>query len=102
MQDMRTAVMLSMLRALWEQVTADLRGVAVSFAGTPEQGFIEARFLYEGDLGNVQAECVSLAETHCVADFPPSVSIAFRAVDHAARDLDPGEQWVFLRWEPEA
>ena len=94
--------MLSMLRALWEQVTSDLRGVAVSCHGSFERGAIEARFLYEGGVGDVQAECVSLAETHCIADFPPEVSVTFRAVPSANRDLLPGEQWVFLRWEPEA
>ncbi len=71
--------MLSMLRALWEQVTADLRGVAVTFRGSSEQGAIEARFLYEGEVGDVQAECVSMAETYCIADFPPEVSVAFRS-----------------------
>jgi hypothetical protein len=96
---MRTEVMLSMLRALWEQVTADLRGVAVSFQGSPEEGAIEARFLYEGDVGDVQTECVSMAETYCIADFPPEVTVAFRAVPDAARDLLPDEHWVFLRWE---
>lgn len=93
--------MLSMMRALWEQVTSDLRGVAVSHQGSSEQGTIEARFLYEGDVGEVQAECVSTAETYCIADFPPGVSVGFRAVPSATRDLLPGEHWVFLRWEPD-
>ena len=94
-------VILSMNRALWEQVTGDLRGVAVSHQGSSEEGSIDARFLYEGDIGDLQRDCVSTAETFCVADFPPEVSIAFRAVPNASRDLLPGEQWVFLRWEPE-
>lgn len=94
--------MLSMMRALWEQVTGDLRGVAVSYEGSMDQGSIAARFLYEGDVGHVQAECASLAETYCIADFPPEVSVRFRAIPNANRDLLPGEQWVFLRWEPEA
>lgn len=94
-------MLLSMMRALWEQVTADLRGVAVSHQGSSERGTVEARFLYEGNVGEVQAERVSLAETYCIADFPPSVSVGFQAVPNATRDLLPGEQWVFLRWEPE-
>lgn len=98
---MTTEVLLSMNRSLWEQVTADLRGVAVSHRGNPEHGSIEARFLYEAEVGEVQTECVSLAETHCIADFPPGVSVAFRTVPNASRDLLPGEQWVYLRWEPE-
>ncbi len=94
--------MLSMMRALWEQVTADLRGVAVSYEGSLEEGSIEARFLYEGGVGELQAECVSMAETYCIADFPPGVSVVFRALPDATRDLLPSEHWVFLRWEPDA
>lgn len=98
---MAADVIMSMNRALWEQVTGDLRGVAVAHRGSPDRGSILARFLYEGDVGPVQAECVSLAESYCIADFPPEVSVFFRAVPNSARVLLPGEQWVFLRWEPE-
>ncbi|MET8522731.1 hypothetical protein [Nocardioides sp. NPDC004968] len=101
MTNMRSDVMLSMMRALWEQVTADLRGVAVQYEGSSEEGTIEGRFLYEGDVGEVQEECVSLAETYCIADYPPEVSVRFRAIPHSTRDLLHGEHWVFLRWEPE-
>ena len=99
---MRTDVLLSLQRALWEQVTGDLRGVTVSYQDSAQLGSIEGRFLYEGEVGDVQAECTSLAETYCIADFPPEVSVTFRAVPNASRDLLPGEQWVFLRHEPEA
>lgn len=102
MTNMRTEVLLSLMRALWEQVTPDLRGVAVSHFGSREQGLIEARFLYEGKLNDLQAECVSLAETNCIADFPTAVSVAFRGVPYATLDLLPGEEWGFLRWEPDA
>ncbi len=94
-------MLLSMMRALWEQVTADLRAVAVSHRGSSERGSIEARFLYEGEVGDAQAECVSLSETYCMADFPPGVSVRFHAVPNATRDLLPDEHWVFMRWEPE-
>lgn len=99
---MRTDVILSMNRALWEQVTSDLRGVAVAYRGSADHGSIEARFLYEGHIGDVQAQCVSMAETYCIADYPPEVSITFRPIANASRELLPGEQWVFLRWEPDA
>jgi len=97
---MRTEVILSMTRALWEQVTADLRGVAVAFQRSLNGGSIEARFLYEAEVGDLQNECVSLAETYCIADFPPDVTVAFRAVPNATRDLLPDEEWIFPRWEP--
>lgn len=97
---MRTNVMLSMQRALWERVTADLRGVAVAYQGSSVRGTIEARFLYGGDVGDVQADCVSLAETYCIADFPPEVAVNFRAIPNAVRELLLDQHWVFLRWEP--
>jgi hypothetical protein len=34
----------------------------VSYHGSAEQGSIEARSLYEAEVGDVQAECMSLAE----------------------------------------
>lgn len=46
--DMRIDVMLSMMRALWEQGTSDLRGPTVYWVGSAESGSIAARFLYEG------------------------------------------------------
>lgn len=94
--------MLSLMRALWEQVTADLRGVAVAYEGSPERGCVRARFLYESDVGEVQADCTSLAESYCIADFPPAVSVMFFPVPNASRDLQPGEEWAFMRWEAEA
>ena len=99
--DLRTAVLLSMQRALWEQVTPDLRGVAVAFTGDLDRGaHVAARFLYEGEVGPVQRECVSMSETYFLSDFLPDMSTDFVAVDHAARDLEGAEMWVFLRWEP--
>jgi hypothetical protein len=90
-----------MQRALWEQVTPDLRGVSIEFAGDLDHGaHVAARFLYEGDVGPVQRECVSLAESYFLADFLPDMSTEFVPVDHAARDLRGTEVWVFLRWEP--
>ena len=80
-------------------MTADLRGVAVLHEGSSKDGSIEARFLYEGEVSELHAECVSLDETYCLADFPDGVSVVFRAVPHAPRTLLPNEQWIFLRWE---
>ena len=40
------------------------------------------------------------SEAYFLADFLPDMSTEFRAVDHADRDLQGGEMWVFLRWEP--
>ncbi|MEQ7011351.1 hypothetical protein ABN028_34815 [Actinopolymorpha sp. B17G11] len=99
--DLRTPVLLSMQRALWDHVTPDLRGVAVEYRGELDRGaHVAARFLYEGDVGPLQRECVAESETYFLADFLPDMSSEFEAVDHAERDLQGGEMWVFLRWEP--
>ena len=92
----RVTVLLSMQRALWEQVTSNLRAVAVSLQGGQA---VTARFLYDGPVGDVERECTSLAEAYCIADMPPDVPVAFSAVEQAARDLLPGEEWVYLRHE---
>ena len=90
-----------MQRALWEHVTPDLRGVAVNCSRELDRGtHVAARFLYEGDVGPLQRECVSESEAYFSADFLPDMSTEFVAVDHADRDLEGGEIWVFLRWEP--
>lgn len=77
------------------------RAVSVSFEGSVERGVISARFLYQDNIGEVQAECVSMAETYCIADFPPAVEVAFQAIPFASRELLPGEHWVYMRWEPQ-
>jgi len=100
-EDLRTAVLLSLQRALWDHVTADLRGVAVAWSGNLDaSAAVRCRFLYEATVGELQEECVSESETYFVADFLEDMSTTFVAVEHADRDLESGEEWVFLRWEP--
>ncbi|MCV2395112.1 hypothetical protein OEB99_12415 [Actinotalea sp. M2MS4P-6] len=95
----RVDVLLSAQRALWEQVTPNLRGVAVALHSLPGDQAVSARFLYDGGIGEVERECVSLAETHCIADFGPDVAIRFTAVEEAARELVGDEEWIYLRHE---
>jgi len=99
--DLRTAVLLSMQRALWEHVTHDLRGVAVAWSGELDQrARLTARFLYQGTVGELQELCVSETEAYFVADFLEDTSTTFIAVEQADRELQADEEWVFLRWEP--
>jgi len=95
---MRSQVLLSINRALWEQVTPDLRGVAASCSGDETQGTIHARFLYDGPVGELQTD-TSMAESYCIADFLEGVSVRFEPVAHADLDLLDGEFWVYLRRE---
>lgn len=96
----RVFLLLSMQRALWEQVTPNLRGVAVALRPEETGQKVEARFLYEGRVGETERECTSLAETHCIADMTPDVAVAFSVVEHASLDLLADEEWVYLRHEP--
>lgn len=99
--DLHTAVLLSMQRALWEQVTPDLRGVAVAWSGELDGGArVTSRFLYEGAVGELQEQCVSETEGYFLADFLEDMSTTFVAVEHADRELQRDEESVFLRWEP--
>lgn len=97
--DFRVDVLLSFQRALWDEVTGNLRGVAVR----PTSPVIEARFLYDTLPGEVEDEIVSEVETYVVADFNAPVDVRFRA-EHSpigtARTLEPGEEWVYLIREP--
>jgi hypothetical protein len=99
--DLRIEALLSIQRALWEKVTPDLRAVAMLIDGDAASGHVSARFLYEGAAGEVQRECVSIAEAEFAADFSQAISTDFVAVeDVAERKLASGEEWVYLRWEP--
>ena len=98
----RVSLLLSMQRALWEQVTPNLRGVAVALRSDGTGQRVEARFLYEGDIGNTERECTSLAEANCIADMTVDVTIAFTVQEPASLDLLPGEEWVYLPDEPQA
>ncbi|MFG1621375.1 hypothetical protein [Kribbella sp. NPDC049227] len=97
--DLRIRVLLSFQRALWEQVTPGLRGVAVRVGSQ----MVEGRFLYDGVPGEVEEEIVSETETYVIADLEPAVGVSFRAEwapEATARTLGPGEEWVYLRREP--
>ena len=96
----RVEVLLSMQRALWEQVTPNLRGVTIALRAEDPGQRVDARLLYEAAVGETERECASLAETHCIADMTPDVAVAFAVVEHASLDLLPGEEWVYLRHEP--
>lgn len=96
----RVQVLLSIQRALWDMVTPTLRGVAIQSRESPVRG----RFLYEREPTLEEREIVAEVEAYVLADFDESVGVAFQA-DHVprgmARDLAPGEEWVYLRRETE-
>lgn len=88
----------SMQRALLNEVTPDLRGVAVS-VGEDE---IRGRLIFDTVLTDQSRERVSDVETEIVADYSGSVPVNLVAqhlpVEHP-RFLEVGEYWAFLRYE---
>lgn len=96
--DLRVSVLLAAQRALWDLVTPNLRGVALLI--TPVR--VEARFIFEGEVSDVDEENVSEAETELMADVPPEVEVVALAEavsPTSPRALMPGEEWLYLRQE---
>jgi len=97
----REEALLSMLRALWQIPTPELRGVVIG----EREGAVAADFLYDGEVTDDQRELVSLAETYFIADFLPEVVVRFRAIATRAPeplDMQGLDWWVYLRWEPDS
>ena len=92
-------VLLSVGRTLWGIPTPELRTVAVSWQGSD----IMLRFIYDKPVEYFERELASLCGTYTVADFP-TATVAEQAVHIAvpqALVLAEGEQWVYLRYEPD-
>jgi hypothetical protein len=94
----RVGVLVAMQRALWDQVTPELRGVAVSWA----EALVAARFLYDLPITDDLEGLVGEVETEVLTDFAPDVRSVFRT-EHLPsplpRTLLSGEAWVYLRKE---
>ncbi|SDB84613.1 hypothetical protein SAMN05216410_0405 [Sanguibacter gelidistatuariae] len=93
-------VLLSFQRALWDEVTPELRGIAIKLL----HPLIEARFIYEA-VGDFEQEITAEVGTYVLADFLPPVDIRFTAVaspPNEKRELEAGERWVYRRREQEA
>jgi hypothetical protein len=96
--EFRRRVLLSFQRGLLQNVSPNLRGVAV----VPVGPTIRARFLFE-TVGEDEIEIASLVATEVNADFSEPVEVWEDAVavpPSIRRDLEPGEVWVYLRQEP--
>lgn len=101
MNDLRTTVLLSIQRALWDRVTSSLRGVAVSW----QDDVVAARFIYDRTTGDLEFEMVNDAEGEVVADLPAGIRTDFTMQVETSihgRDLSPDEWWAYLRYEPAA
>jgi hypothetical protein len=88
----------SIQRALLNEVTPDLRGVA---ARVGEDG-IHARFIFDSGLTVQSRERVSDIETEVIADYSGLSPVHFVAEylpSDLPRLLEQGEWWAFLRRE---
>jgi hypothetical protein len=95
--DFRVEVLLSFQRALWDQVTPDLRAVAIHLP----YPLIRARFLYEV-VGTDQEMIVAEVAAYVIADFVPPVDVDFSASGvpvGSPRVLEPNEEWLYRRRE---
>jgi hypothetical protein len=96
---LRLRVLLSAGRALWEVPTPALRAVAVAW----DEQWLRPRFVYDSEPTETERELVSLFGTCHVADFAShrvDERIDVLPCPHPV-DLNPGEEWLYLRYEPE-
>jgi hypothetical protein len=95
---LREQVLLSMQRALLGMITADIRGVEVSW----QDQVVRANFIYDRVVDDAAWEIVREVETEVIADLATGVLTEFDArhvpID-ASRDLLLGGCWVYLRRE---
>jgi hypothetical protein len=97
----RVSVLLSLQRALLDEVSPRFRGVAVAISDAAIRG----RIIFDRIPAEDDIESCSLVETHVLADMAPQIVVELTAVGVAPpepRDLLPGEEWVFLRKEDAA
>jgi hypothetical protein len=92
--DLRSAIVLSVNRALLGEVFAEL--VAVACVVADERRF-ELVFCVDCPLSDALADAVSCIETEVVADFPADYAISHRIVASGHAELPPGGFWIFLR-----
>lgn len=88
----------SMQRALLNEVTPDLRGVAVRVG---EDG-VACRFVFESAITDEARERIDDIETEVIADYSgltPVRCIGEHVPVDQPRSLHPGELWAFLRHE---
>ena len=66
---------------------------------------MRVRFMYADEPDDWIVEEVSCAESECIADFWPTLEVSY-VVEHLPvgqpRELQPGECWAYLRYEPSA
>ena len=101
--DLRAEVLLSVSRALWGQVTPELRGVACRWTGNSAQdAAVQVKFIYERSPSELEIELVSEAESELWADFPDG-HVECSVLPYQgllSRVLEQDEEWVYLRYEP--
>lgn len=100
--DSNSDTLFSVSRSLWERVTPGLRGVSYLTTETS----LRVRWFYADPPDEWVRELVSFAETECIADFGPAKVVTYSAEHLPVEEAltvawEQGEQWVFLRYEPD-
>lgn len=90
--------LLSLQRALWDELSPHVRGVAVAISDAAIRG----RMIFDRIPTEDEVESCSLVGTYVLADMAPEIVVELTPVVVTApgtRDLLPGEEWVYLRKE---
>ncbi|MGI8665832.1 MAG: hypothetical protein ACR2N4_07365 [Jatrophihabitans sp.] len=98
-EDLLLVALLSSSRALWDVVTPDLRGVALSTGNR----LVRSRFVYTDQIDPLRQELMSDAEGELAADLPWNTMTDFSSEVRPpgrSRELTDGEVWAYLRREP--
>lgn len=97
---LRIEVAMSLMRALWGEITPDIRAVFVRAVG--EHGF-SIEFYMDGDKGEQFLEAASCIEGEVMGDFPSKLDISHKVIrlDAPAKvPVDENGILIYLRKEP--
>lgn len=97
--ELRVCVAMSLMRALWGEVTQEMR---VVLARLERESEISIEFYIDGSISQELAETASCIETEVVADFPSTFDISHRLIrlDAPAKVPVGDGVLVFSRKEP--
>ncbi|WP_228735412.1 hypothetical protein [Xanthomonas euvesicatoria] len=96
----RPSLLLSLQRALLEEVHPQLRQVSIE--ADPETRFVRLRFEYDGEPSDTVLESCSCVATEVIADFPAPWNLDDQHIAMAyPHKLSALAHVAYLRWEPE-
>jgi hypothetical protein len=96
MTEMRSFLGMSLQRALLDEVSAALRGVAVRY----HDGRVDLVFYVDGPVSEDDRESASIVETELLADLSPNYTVKTDIIQiDAPAPLPESDFWVYRRRE---